>query len=157
MSNIETKIDDISSLSQSQRDRLIFKDQVFDDLIKFLQAHIRKITAKDELREKVEAALMDRINPDDTQTEALTNFALLKLLEILSRNEVDSTTALIRAISESSKNVQQKDNDSKPAQTESDKGKNITQKDIETAMKVSKRLDEFFDELKRTETVKDEQ
>lgn len=157
--DIEKTIDNMTELTKSQQDRLHLKEIVFDDLIKFLQSHIKKISSKNALREKIEKVLMDRVEPLN-EDESLSNFELIKLLEILSRNEVDSTTALVKAISESSRNNENKNKGDEPNTPKVPE--ETTQKNIESAKKIISTLEKidniekFIKDLEKTESSKEE-
>jgi hypothetical protein len=165
MSNIETKINDISNLTKSEHDRMFLKEQVFDDLITFLQSHIKKISAKNALREALEIDLAGSINPESEvdadgnliEGNRLTNFEKIKLLEILSRNEVDSTTALVKAIGESSKNQNmQRPEGNSNENTQKAISENTSQEDIDSAKRVLKHFDKILQGIEKQEFSEEE-
>jgi hypothetical protein len=164
MNDIETKINDISNLTKSQHDRLFLKEQVFEDLITFLQSHIKKISAKNTLREALEIDLMGSINPelevdvDGNLIEGnrLTNFEKIKLLEILSRNEVDSTTALVKAIAESSKADNLKKIEQPIDNNQKNISENTSQEDIDSAKRVLKHFDKILKGIEKQEFSEEE-
>lgn len=152
--NLEGKVDELNSLTKSQQDRLAFKEQVFDDLITFLRTHIKKINCKNTLKERIETVLLEKLDSENPE-DALTNFELIKLHEILTRSEVDSTSALIKAISESSKSNSNQD---KPAGSEipERKQEEASQEDITKSRKIMETLDKIAKLFDKTEFSKKE-
>jgi len=159
--DIEQKIDEITSLTKSQQDRLTFKDQVSDNLITFLQSFIKKIETKNNLASMLENDLADKINPmipaDGSEPDGLSNYEKIKLLEVLKKSETDSDVALIKAIFESQKNTDSGKKKLENEESEHKKASNdLTQKDINDAISVLNTLKKITNAIEKTELSQDE-
>jgi len=152
--DIEKKIDQITNLTQSQEDRTNLKKIITNDLVDFLHTFVHQVMAKNDLEEEIDKVLKERINPlviDGEEIDRLSNYEILKLKEIISREKTDSKVNLVKAIIEASKNLQEisknKDNEKLV-----DNSQNIiTQDDVNNAKKTTKLLDKIARFLEKTE------
>ncbi len=95
MTDIVKKINDITSLTDSQVDREKVKQEAFKNLMGFLNGYIQKTTSKQGLKLKIEELLLDKI---EKEGEDLPYGVLIKLLEVLSKNEVDTAIPILKII-----------------------------------------------------------
>lgn len=157
MKDLEKKINDMTNLSESQRTKLLFKEQVYDDLLVFLQSYIKKITTKNCLKERIESTLLEKMDnvptEDNPDADTLSNVEMIKLLEILSREEVDSTGNMLKAVIESSKAIESANdgNKNQNPNAENSKEKDISQGDINTAITTLKKINKLIDNIEKTE------
>lgn len=132
MSNkdIETKVTDIVTTANNAQN---IKAIVSMELIGFLQSTIDRVKKKNTLRELIEESLMnDLVNTD----EEMPLGAKIKLLEILTKNEADATTPILKVIESAIKPTAQeaKQNESS-GNSETQKDSIITQENINEAKK----------------------
>ncbi len=158
MNDIERKINAMTELSQSEKDRLIFKEQVNDTLLNFLQAFVTQSIAKSDLEELLDNDLLDTLqNP--SEENSLTNFEKIKLKEIISKEKTDSKVSLIKALIESNKvaeNKNQNPNSSNPEHGQKSVGENTTQEDIDKAKEILNKFDKLMKHIEKQEFSEEE-
>lgn len=142
MSDIENKVDSIVNGSKSQIDRGKIKEESFKNLMCFLNGYILRSASKNELKNKIEQLLYKKI---EEEGEDLPYGVLIKLLEVLTKNEVEAATPILKIIENATK---QSDSpiDSKD-DVEKDETSNITSDEYK---KVKKFLS-VIDELEKSE------
>jgi hypothetical protein len=160
MENIENKIDYITDLTDSQKDRGNLKEIMTNDLVDFLHTFVRQVMAKNTLEDEIDTVLKERINPlhldGEEEPERLTNYELLKLKEIISREKTDSKGNLIKAIIEASKNLNEASKNKESEGKSNSAHENITQEDINEAKKVTELLSKVEKFLEKTEFSEEE-
>lgn len=139
------KVNEIDNISESQKDRMISQILIQEKLIEFLSSQIEKISSKNELKSKVIEILKDRIEDDENPIPITI---LLRLFEILSKDENDAISNILGVIKDSKNpiiniNSSTRDNNI------------VSVKDMNKAKKVLDVLD-FMDNLKKSEMSLDE-
>jgi hypothetical protein len=158
MSNIEDKIKDITNVSQYQKDRMMYKDQVYDTLLSFLQSYAMQSIAQSDLESKLDEDLLNALQNTDPESEnKLTNYEKIKLKEILSKEKTDLKGNLIKALIEGTKNSNNSKNNN-DTYTGGNEGEDplVTQEELNSAIKVSKKLNSLFKELEIAESSEEE-
>ena len=97
---MEDKIDKVLNISNSQLDRNRIKEESFVNLMTFMNVAIMKASTQNRLKEKVEALLLERIEDED---EEIPYGVLIKLIEILGKNEVDASIPILKIIEQANK------------------------------------------------------
>jgi len=115
MDSLERKINDVDVLTQSQTDRLNLATQVQENLIRFVNAQIDKISSKDSLLSLALQAAGDKLQ-QDIEDGTLSWPALLKVIEISSKNQNDITLGLFDIIKGSQKTIVEKQTSDQPKQ-----------------------------------------
>ena len=158
MNELENKINDITELTQSEKDRLHFKERVNETLLTFLQEFVNQSIAKSDLEDKLDEDLLD-ILQNPTEENSLTNFEKIKLKEILSKEKTESKVGLLKTLIENSRS-----NDSNKKQQfgndgneHSKIGENTTQEDIDKAKNVLNKFDKILKFIEKTEFSEEEQ
>ena len=157
---IEDKIDKITAVTSSQKDRNNLKELMANDLVDFLHAFVKQVTAKNDLEEEIDTVLKSRINPivleGEEEQDRLSNFELLKLKEIISREKTDSKGNLIKAIIEASKNLQELYKNRENEKLKENSQDNVTQEDINNAKKTTMLLEKLSTWFEKTELSEEE-
>jgi hypothetical protein len=107
-SNIESKIINIvegNNLTGSKLDRLVDPKEL---LMNYLTTHISKINGTNELKTKIEDKLKAELDSGD-----LSVGAMLKVYEVLTRQEVDQSNGIVNLLSKALE-VKKDYGDSKP-------------------------------------------
>jgi hypothetical protein len=158
MNDIERKINAMTELTPSEKDRLIFKEQVNDTLLNFLQAFVTQSIAKSDLEELLDNDLLDTLqNP--TEENSLTNFEKIRLKEIISKEKTDSKVSLIKALIESNKVAENKNQNTNPSNSEHNQksvGENTTQEDIDKAKEILSKFDKLMKHIEKQEFSEEE-
>ena len=100
MTNILTKIDDITNESDSQKDRDNIKELTRDTLYTFVNKCIEKSTSTSGLRAKVQEMLLDKLSKETTD---VPYGVLIKLEEVLSKGETEAATPILKLLEASIK------------------------------------------------------
>jgi len=90
--DIKDQLNELDNISDSQKDRYESQRLIQGELISFLQNQITKVDTKNDLRNSVVAILHERIV--DTE-EPMSTTQLLKLFEVLSKDENDSIANIL--------------------------------------------------------------
>jgi hypothetical protein len=105
------KVDDILELTESQKDRQLISNLIKKDLLEFLQSQISRVTSGSKLRQLVESQLEERLIPLNGDEEGLSDGALLKLYEIISANEANTSGKILELFKETQKIIIQNNNE----------------------------------------------
>jgi hypothetical protein len=97
---IEDKINNITTPSQSQLDREAIKQKAFGNLMGFLNSYVTRSAQKTSLRDKVEDMLNSKLDED---REDIPYGVLIKILEVLSKSEVDTALPILKIIEAATK------------------------------------------------------
>ena len=104
MDSLERKINDVDVLTQSQTDRLNLATQVQENLIRFVNAQIDKISSKDSLLSTALQVAGDKLQ-QDIDEGALRWDVLLKIIELSSKSQNEISLGLMKIISDSQKAI----------------------------------------------------
>ena len=143
MDSLERKINDVDVLTQSQTDRLNLATQVQENLIRFVNAQIEKISSKDSLLSLALQTAGDKLQ-QDIEDGTLGWPALLKVIEISSKNQNDITLGLFDIIKGSQKTIVEK-------QT-SDQSKQLQEKVPEISNENYAKIKQFVDLFQKVRT-----
>jgi hypothetical protein len=95
-----TKIDDITTESNSQIDRNNIKEIAKENIFNFVNAYIKKSTSTSVLKQKVDTLLLAKLEKED---EDVPYGVLIKLVEILSKGETEAATPILKILEASIK------------------------------------------------------
>jgi hypothetical protein len=137
-----TKIDKLTEESNSQKDKMNIKKIASENLIVFLNSYIEKVSTKNDLKSRVEGLLLKKIDDED---DDLPYGVLIKLLEVLGKNETDSASPILKILESAVKQPESESNlNPKGELNEESK---ITQEDYKSVKKILK----IIDDLEKTE------
>jgi hypothetical protein len=144
-SNIIKKIDSITELTESQRDRNLLKERSSENLLNFLNGYMSRVSSKNDLKNKVEQMLLDKITTDE---EDLPYGVLMRLYEIISKTEVESATPILKIIESATKQPDSPFNAPRiPEGEREDESSRITTEEYKSVKKLLK----IIDDLENTE------
>lgn len=141
--NLISKIENMTSDSNSIIDRNKIQEDSFKHLMGFLDGCIAKSSSKSGLKDKVEQMLSDKL---DAEEEDVPYGVLIKLVEVLSKSETDATIPILKII-ESAIKVNKEIEPPAPAQPGFIEGSSITTDNI----KGLKQLLDLVNGLKNSE------
>jgi len=151
--SVINKIDSITNISQSQKDRFNIYDAINDELHEFMKTQMESITCKSTLRQSIEDKILQRVLEEEDREISTNN--LIKLLEIINKTDTDMGINLINILKENQRivienliNVPQ-GNGKKSIESE------FSAEETQSTKKILKAL-EFISDLKKTEFDKDE-
>lgn len=87
------KVENITELTNSQKDRLNIQETAHENLCNFLNSHLHKLQSKNDLISAIETKFLDSIM-GKTQ-EDIPLIAIIKIYEILKRAETDADSAVL--------------------------------------------------------------
>lgn len=138
--NVSTILEKVNNITDSQKDRIDSQSLIQTELIGFLNNQIQKVSEKNNLRELVIKVLKDRIADED---DAMSTTQLLRLFEILSKDENDSISNILGVIKDKNTVVQFNN-------TETRRDSNFSAEEIERAKKFLNAFD-IMKEIKKSE------
>lgn len=144
---LEEKINDLSNLSQSQKDKLTLDDSIKHSLFSFLLSQMQRSVSKNELREEVSSILLSRVK-SDVPEERISTGSLIKILEVLNKSENESSFNILSILKEKMK--VEINNNIPPTQSTLPESE-FTSEDHQKVKKVLK----FFDKLGKSEFSQD--
>lgn len=97
--NVENLIDNIIEPSQSEKDRSQIDSLKSLNLLRFIDAQVNKATQIDDLKNDAKNELKRRLN-EGKEDEVLTNVELIKLVEVLNKDDTDFSSNLMSSITE---------------------------------------------------------
>ena len=143
--DIISKIDSITNLTESQVDRSKVGELARDNLFRFLNGYMAKTSSKNDLKVKIEKLLLDKI---EIEGEDLPYGVLIKLLEVLTKNEVEAATPILKIIENATKQPESPLNPHRSCnEDENDESSKITTDEYKSVKKLIK----FIDDLEKTE------
>lgn len=144
-----TLADSITEQSKSEQDRTQLDKLKSLNLLKFINAQIDRATTKDDLKSSVIEKITERLRGSDPEEE-LTNVELIKLLEILNKNDTDFSSNVMNSITELYKIKQEEESKNKKLGTDDTP---ITKEDLKQLKDLSsifkKLTDSEFPEIKK--------
>ena len=98
-------VNKITKLTPSQEDRPNIGSQAQDNLLKFLGGFMNRTTAKNELQDKVDSLIMEKIDKDmeEEGIDGLNWGIIFKLKDMMGKHEVDSAMPLLKIIESATK------------------------------------------------------
>jgi ribosome-binding ATPase YchF (GTP1/OBG family) len=148
-SEVLKKVDNMFELTESQKDRQLISNLIKKDLLGFLQSQISRVTSGSELRQMVETQLKERLEPLNADEEGLSDGMLLRLYEIISANEANTSGKILELFKETQKVIIQNNNEG----SETQKKHNVQEFSKEEVQSTKKLLDllSIVEDLKKTE------
>lgn len=140
--DVDTLADSILELSESEKERSQIDSLKSLNLLKFIDAQVCKATQGNDLKSEVKRELERRL-ADGQDDQELTNVELIKLLEILNKDDTDYSSNIMNSITELYK-IKQEEERSKANPAKSD---NITKEDLQQI----KDLSQIFKKLSASE------
>jgi hypothetical protein len=104
MNSIENKINNITTLTPSQVDRVEMQLRVEENLLKFLNSQIKKVSEKNTLHAKTLELLMQKL---ENENEMVSYPVLLKILEISSKTDNEISLGLLSLLQANQKAIPQ--------------------------------------------------
>ena len=91
-------IEEIEGLSQAQMLRMQLENQVYVDLMKFLQSNTQIILAKNDLEEELERKLTERLTNEE---RPLSDSNLIRLFEVIKKDKSERSTGILQVLQKS--------------------------------------------------------
>jgi len=143
--DIIEKVDEVFELTESQKDRDSVAKLSVENLYGFLNGYMRNISSKNALKNKIESLLLTRIEEEE---EDLPYGVLIKLLEVLGKNEVEAATPILKIIEAAVKQPESSFNpNAGTKEDEKDESSKVTQDDYKNVKKFLK----VIEDLEKTE------
>lgn len=139
--DIIAKVENITSLSDSQKARLALQQNTMIELMGFLRGYTSQINEHKDLKNTISDILRQKIDEDGTETPYTV---LVKTLEVLSKAETDAASPVLKIIESAIKAEKEKEPETP---SEGDNATPLTKESIENA----KKLLEWLESLKKTE------
>lgn len=134
---MENDIKEGEVLEPENKREFSLQEAVQNELMGFLQSYIQKLSGRNELQDRIKTEILLRLE----KPEQVSLPALIRLLEIVNKDDTDRGLGVLKAISETSKTLRIKD------ETDPEKHKNgatvnpYSQQEIEQSKKLLKILD----------------
>ena len=148
-----TKINaESDELTKSQLARVMLENQVYTDLMKFLQSHIQVITARNSIKAEAENLLMKRFGDAE---RPLSDQNLIRIIEIFNKDETDKAAGILNVLQKTANitiNNQPPGDSSNPGGPKKIKEPELTQEELHGA----KELLKWLKDLEKSEFNKDE-
>jgi hypothetical protein len=150
MTDILKKIESITDLTESQKDRPNIKEQATTNLLNFLNGFILDMQSKNELQNTVDKLIADKIEKEieENGIDGLNWGVIFKLKELAGKQQVESATPILKILENA---VKQPDSPLSPKE-------NLKEDNIDESSKITvdeyksvKKMLKFIDELKITE------
>jgi len=87
------KVENITELTNSQKDRLNIQETAHENLCNFLNSHLHKLQSKNELISAIESKFLNSVM--GKTDEEIPLIAVIKIYEILKRAETDADSAVL--------------------------------------------------------------
>lgn len=87
------KVNNITELTESQKDRLNIQETAHENLCNFLNSHLHKLQSKNALISAIETKFLDSVM--GRTGEEIPLIAIIKIYEILKRAETDADSAVL--------------------------------------------------------------
>jgi len=135
---ISDNVQELLDVSDSQLDKQQLKESSFNNLMNFLNTYIEKASTQTELKKEVERKLLSKLIEDEDPSYGV----LIKLIEVLNRQETDAALPLLQIMANAAKKE-----DGLLQNANMDPNEKFTVNE----MQKTKRLLELIDHLEQTE------
>jgi hypothetical protein len=133
-------------MSQSQLARLKLQDEVFNNLMLYLQSHIQTLTSTNVLEEEIEQEILNKMREEG----GLGINALLRLYEIIKRAKTEQSVGVF-SILQKSTNITINPSSSSPINSPPPHQSNNLEDFTKEEMSAARDLLKLFRELENTE------
>jgi hypothetical protein len=103
-------VDNLISISESQKNRVLQFDTAQDELLGFLRSQIARVIAKNDMETLIDEQLTARINPpqndnDENAPEPMSTGYLIKLKELLLKDKSEGSMSILNVLKETQKTI----------------------------------------------------
>lgn len=141
---IESKIESIDKVSQSQLDRITQKDELDKDLFNFCKEKIKESIKNNPTKEKAMEILDRKMDKEDD----LSLNQVLSIIELFDKNDNELALGLLKLATEKEKTNTQiliQNNKNGEDDSNSKKDEPLTKDDVDEAKNSIKKIDEFLE------------
>lgn len=140
------KIDDMTTITESQIDRNRKAEDAKENLMYFLNLYIQKTTAKNEIINYVDQLLLQKISNDISQDGGIDNIpygVIIKLEEILHKSHTDAAVPILKIIENVTKQPESPLNPVQPENINENNESKFTNDDYRGIKKLLKLVDDL--------------
>ena len=139
-------VEEIEGLSQAQMLRMQLENQVYVDLMKFLQSNTQIILAKNDLEEELERKLTERLTNEE---RPLSDSNLIRLFEVIKKDKSERSTGILQVLQKSTNITINSDNPTNQGNKDNKPSENL---DIsKEELQIAKELLSLIKNIEKTE------